>query len=155
MFSEFCVMSSSTKTATKIYKQRRLKPYQGNGKTTFNIQNKPGVYLIYRGEDIVYIGFSGTNLYKTLYRHFQKWNDPTQIRVTYRNLNDITVRVVYTATKQHAFKLEKALINKYKPKDNPTQYTSYEPSAGDIVKLDEYLNENTKPIAIYEGDLPF
>lgn len=138
-----------------IYKQRRLKPYRADGKTTFNLQNKAGVYLIYRGDEIVYIGFSGTNLYKTMYRHFQKWNDKTQIRVVYNDLSDITVRVVYCISKSHASRLEKALINKYKPKDNPLQYTSYEPTKGDKVKLDEYLNQDVKPIANFEGDIPF
>lgn len=139
----------------KIYKQRRVKPYQANGKTTFNLRNRTGCYMIYRGDVLLYIGYSGTDLYKTLYRHFQKWNDKTQVRVTYSNLKDITVRVIYTTTKNHAQRLEKALINKYKPKDNPQKYEAYEPTKGDTVKLDEYLNADAKPIAIYEGDIPF
>ena len=139
-----------------IFKQRRLKPYHANGKTTFNVQNKPGVYLIYVDDKIDYVGYSGTNLYKTLYRHFQKWNDPNQTRVTYnKNRNDITVRVVYTVTPNHAFKLEKALINKYKPKSNPSQYLDYTPTKGDLNKLDEYLNSECKPLAYFEGDIPF
>lgn len=154
MFTDFCIMSN---TPNKIYKQRRCKPYQANGKTTFNLRNKPGVYIIYRGEEIVYIGFSGSDIYKTLYRHFQSWNDPNQIRVTYRNLRDITVRVVYTITKNHAFRLEKTLINKYKPKDNPTQYNDFEPTKTDIIKLDDYLNANTKPLIVHGSDyeVPF
>lgn len=60
-----------------IYKQRRSKPYRENGKTTFNIQNRPGVYMIYKDDVLKYIGYGGKNVYKTLYRHFQKWNDKT------------------------------------------------------------------------------
>lgn len=140
-----------------IFKQRRVKPYQANGKTTFNLQGLPGVYLIYVNDLIDYIGYSGTNLYKTLYRHFQRWNDKSQIRVTYskQQLKNVTVRVVYTRTAAHAFKLEKALINKYKPAANPTQYESYEPTKGDIAKLDEYLASQTNPIAEFYGDVPF
>jgi excinuclease UvrABC nuclease subunit len=141
---------------SKIYKQRRCKPYQANGKTTFNVQNKPGVYMIYKDEEIVYIGFSGTNLYKTMYRHFQKWEDSNQIRVTYSNLKNITVRVVYTISKQHAFKLEKALIKKYKPKDNPSLYNDYEPTTADLAKVTEYLSADTKPIITHSEDFnPF
>lgn len=139
-----------------IVKQRRVKPYHADGKTTFNLQGLPGVYLIYVGDVIDYIGYSGTNLYKTLYRHFQKWNDKTQIRVTYpKNQSNITVRVVYTKSANHAAHLEKSLINKYKPKSNPTQYLDYEPTKGDLVKLDEYLQTQTTPIVIFSGDIPF
>lgn len=140
----------------KIFKQRRVKPYQANGRTTFNLQGLPGVYLIYVNDVIDYIGFSGTSVYKALYRHFQKWNDKSQVRVTYnKKQSNITVRVVYTRTKQYAFKLEKALINKYHPKSNPSQYETYEPTNGDIEKLDEYLASQTNPIAEFYGDIPF
>lgn len=122
----------------KIHKQRRLKPYNSKGKTTFSVQNTPGVYIIYQGKKLVYIGYSGTNLYKTMYRHFQSWNDKTQVRITYPDLSNITVRVVYTISANHAARLEKALISKYKPKDNPQKYESYTTTKGDKDKLDEY-----------------
>lgn len=138
-----------------ILKQRRLKPYQYNGKTTFNLRGKSGVYLIYKGNTIVYIGYSGTDIYKTLYRHFQKWTDKNQKRVTYQDLKNITVRVVYTATKNHAFRLEKSLIVKYKPADNPTQYEEFTPTKADVKKVNEYFDQNTSPIVHFEGDLPF
>lgn len=139
-----------------IFKQRRVKPYQANGRTTFNLQGLPGVYLIYVDDTVDYIGYSGKNLYKTLYRHFQSWNDPSQIRIVYtKQQKNITVRVVYTKTAAHAYRLEKALINKYSPKSNPTQYESYEPTRGDVAKLDEYLQSQTNPIAEFYGDIPF
>lgn len=139
----------------QIYKQRRSKPYNSKGKTNFNIQNRPGIYIIYDGEKIVYIGYSGTNLYKTMYRHFQKWNDRTQTRVTYRNLKDITVRVVYTTNANQAAKLEKALIVKYKPTDNPMQYETHELTNNDKIKITSFINEPIKDIVRYEKDLPF
>jgi excinuclease UvrABC nuclease subunit len=99
-----------------------------NGRA-FYTAKQPGVYLIYKNQKLVYVGFSSYNVYKTLYRHFQQWNDPMQIRVVYsKNDSSIKVRVIYT-TAIRARKLEKALIIKYRPKDNPD-------------KLDSYLNNN-------------
>jgi len=142
-------------TPKTIYKQRRSKPYLSNGKTTFNIQKRPGVYMIYKGEKPVYIGYSGTNLYKTLYRHFQSWNDRTQTRVVYRDLSDITVRVVYTHTGNQAAKLEKALIVKLKPRDNPNKYEQYTLTFKDKQNVTEFINLPARDIVRYDGDLPF
>lgn len=140
----------------KIYKQRRTRPYFANGKTAFNIQNRPGVYLIYRGETIVYIGFSGSNLYKAMYRHFQQWRDSQQVRITYdRNDPKITVRVVYTMNGHQAAKLERALIVKYSPKDNPQKYIEHQLTNADEQKLDQYRDTECSTIARYEGDIPF
>ena len=57
---------------------------------------------------------------KTLYRHFQNWNDREQDRYTY-NKNGYKVKI-YQATKNTAPKLEKFLIDRYKPKDNKLKY---------------------------------
>ena len=139
----------------KIYKQRRTAPYHANGKTKFNIQNRSGVYMIYKNDELRYIGFSGTNLYKTLYLHFQSWEDKNQIRVTYKRLSGITVRVIYTNTSAQAMNLERALIVKLKPKDNPNKYEEYVLKPADNEKLNEYYKATTKAIAQYEGDVPF
>lgn len=96
-------------------------PYT-NGKPTFKKRRQPGCYLIFKHGELRYVGYSGADLYKALYRHFQTWNDSTQVRVQYTNLAGITVRVIYTNTKQQASRLEKALIIKLKPTDNPQQY---------------------------------
>lgn len=78
-------------------------------KTTFSGNKKSaGVYFIKENGVIVYIGFSGTCLYSTLYRHFQQWIDnrnkyqiinssPPYPRVTYyHTLNERDYSVYYT-----------------------------------------------------------
>jgi hypothetical protein len=67
----------------------------------------------------------GGDVYKPLYRHFQAWNDPTQVRVTYPK-SGYLVRVIYTRTRAQAERLERALVLKYKPKDNPYKFEQYE-----------------------------
>jgi excinuclease UvrABC nuclease subunit len=107
--------------ATK--KSKWLKPYTGN-KTTFGktIRNKPGVYLIKsnRTGNTIYVGYSGTNVYKTMYRHFQTWNDPQQVRKVY-SPDNYTARVILTTGKR-AGELEKYLIEKIRPRDNKNKY---------------------------------
>ena len=102
-------------------KSKWLAPYTKNNKTIFSKRNVPGVYLIKRRSsgEILYVGFSGTNLYKTMYRHFQYWNHPSQPVVTYygQDRYEFLVRVIYCTPKQAA-SLETMLIIKYKPTDN-------------------------------------
>ncbi len=102
-------------------------PYTGNQTNFRYTAGKSGVYLIYRDSKPAYIGMSKTNVYRTMYRHFQSWDDPLQKRVTYsKRSKSITVRVVL-CTPLQAHNLEKALIKKYKPKDNPNKYLSFVP----------------------------
>jgi len=107
----------------KIFKF--LPPYKKDGKTNFpQTVNRTGIYVIKENGKIVYVGFSGYNLYKTMYRHFQSWHHKTQDVVSYKSLmsrNEYTVRVVYCTTKQAAA-LEKALIKKHRPRDNEMKY---------------------------------
>ena len=102
-----------------------LPPYKKDGKTNFpETMNRTGVYLIKENGKIVYVGFSGYNLYKTMYRHFQRWRHKTQEVVSYRDdmkSKDYTVRIVFCTTKQAAA-LEKALIKKHRPRDNEMKY---------------------------------
>ncbi len=139
----------------RIHKQRRLKPYHADGKTTFNIQNKPGVYIIYKNDQIRYIGFSGTNLYKTLYRHFQSWDDRSQIRVTFPDQTGVTVRVVYTPNAYQAQKLERALILKHKPIDNPNKYEQYTLTDNDRERIYEYNNAPVECLVCTHEEYPF
>ena len=83
-----------------------------------------GAYLIYHipSQQIVYVGKSHTQLYKTVYRHFQKWvrpkNNPGDFGYkTFRNANTYGIRV-FTCTPKQADRLELYWINKYKPKYN-------------------------------------
>ncbi len=105
-------------------KTKLLAPYTDNGNTRFPLRNKSGVYMIYQNGTLVYVGYSTTDVYKTMYRHFQYWNDNKQVRVIYPNSNTIKVRLIY-CTPLQADKLEKALILKYKPRDNPNKYEQY------------------------------
>ena len=96
-------------------------PYHGKGKTNLTyFQGKSGVYLIKeRGSrQFLYIGYSGSDLYKTITRHFQSWSDRNQIRVTYKQTDDLVIRVILT-TPSRAAKLERYLIIQYQPTDNP------------------------------------
>lgn len=83
-------------------------------------KNKSGVYIIKENGIIRYIGYSYTNnLYKTISRHFQEWNAKQTVisyagdKVRYR----YTIRVVFTSPTK-AKKLERALLLKYRPRDN-------------------------------------
>ena len=99
----------------------RFKPYT-NGKPTFKTRGRPGVYKIYKNNVLRYVGYSGSDVYKAMYRHFQSWNDKNQVRTTYNYLEGIEIEVTLTSTKLQASRLEKALIINEKPTDNPAQY---------------------------------
>lgn len=90
-----------------------------------------GVYVIYEDKKIVYVGFSRTDVKKTLYRHFQKWNDKRHPenkrmqrieRVTYMSKyfinQDYKIKVIFCKTPENAEDLESALITKLQPRDN-------------------------------------
>jgi len=125
----FTVSSSRTGVGS-IRKTRFIQAYSSAGQVNKALGLKTsggaGVYLIKDRGQLAYIGYSGTNLYKTFTRHFQSWDDPQQQRVTYPQAAHITARIVYTRTAQQAAALERALILKYRPKDNPNKLTSYE-----------------------------
>lgn len=63
--------------------------------------------------------------------------------------------MVYTATGSQASKLEKALIVKYQPADNPNKYNQYVLKLSDEKKVTEFINEPANDIARYDGDIPF
>ena len=90
-------------------------------------QGKTGVYLIRKNGVIIYIG-AGRNVYKTMLRHFEKHKgecfegdadkcNKKRYFDDYEQSN-YEVRVILTNTPKQAFKLESALINKYRPVDN-------------------------------------
>jgi Uri superfamily endonuclease len=83
-------------------------------------KNKSGVYFIKENGRLVYIGHSGYNLYKTITRHFQQW-DQRQYRVTYiPGAAKYQVKAILTSPAE-APTLEEKLINQYKPRDNKNQ----------------------------------
>lgn len=137
---------------------RAIPPYKSNNKT--NLQfcvKKSGVYIIYKNGVARYIGYSETNLYATILHHFTQWRDKRQVRVTYVDQlkhNDFTVRVVL-CTPARARKLEKALIVKYKPKDNPDKLRGYELSKGELQAQEQFETTRVSDIkGLYEYD-PF
>lgn len=124
---------------------------------SFPKRNKAGVYIIYKSHKAVYVGFSRTDVYKALYRHFQKWNDPRQVRVTYSGSNEhIKVRVIYCNTSINADRLEKALIIKLKPVDNPQKYwLTNVLDEKEKEMYNDYLLEDVQKVFVHEIDNPF
>lgn len=141
-----------------MYKQRKAKPYYIDAnnvkKTTFNVRGVAGVYMIYKNGSLRYVGYSGNNLYRTLYRHFQDWSKSKQQRVVY-DPDKVQVRVIYCKRQVQAYKLETALILKYSPPDNPKKYEEYEPDESELKVLAEYNDETAQPIVQFKGDIPF
>lgn len=138
-------------------------PYVRPRKTAFlNSRRQSGVYLICENGVLVYVGYAGECLYRTLYRHFQNWTDknyrgdkvaPPSYRVSYRRLMDVnsyTVRLIYCSAKR-AFRLEKMLILKYKPRDNFQKYGKYQLDAWDS----RVANEFEVAVQVNEVENPF
>lgn len=121
---------------------RLLAPYDEEGNTAFPARNLPGVYLIYKeGKPtpfgkapnvLRYVGYGSRDVYKALYRHFQIWNDRQSEagergpRTVYRVRAGVKVRVIYCNTAAQARELERALILKHQPQDNPDKLELYE-----------------------------
>ena len=124
--------------------KNRLTPPYNKGKTTFKKRNVAGVYLIYIDSVLMYVGYSGNNLYRTMYRHFQRWSHPRQQVFTYDPAK-AKVRVIYTNTPQQAYNLEKALIVKLKPKDN-TNGTQLDLTPAENKVYYNYIDEDIKPV---------
>ena len=109
-------------------KTRWKEPYKNDGRTNFPDRERPGVYLIKEKASgkIVYVGYSGNNLYRTMYRHFQQWTHSDQPVITYANKGpgNYLCRVIYCTPKQ-AVTLEELLILKHEPSDNPQKLDFY------------------------------
>lgn len=81
-------------------------------------KKRSGMYEIYKGSELVYIGFSGVDLYKTIQRHFQAWEDEEQRRYT---VNPLNVRVVvYAIPPREAAIREAQQILEQNPEGNKT-----------------------------------
>lgn len=109
-----------------MQKSRFRKPFNSKGERIITgIKEKAGVYIIKNSkQQIVYVGYSGYDLFKTMYRHFYSWKDETQKRATFDKRRAYTVRIVITTPKK-AYDLEKALIQKYKPTKNHYKYKGF------------------------------
>lgn len=130
-------------------KTKFLTPYERSGKTTFRkTVNRSGVYLIKENGILVYVGMSAKNLYKTLYRHFEKWNHGSQQVTTYAgrlSRNRYTVRVV-SCTAAQAARLERALIVRHNPRDNENKYAQYSLTLTDEKALTNYFETQIETV---------
>ena len=93
-----------------------IKPYNGE-KTTLKEISPIGVYLIRKGKEIVYVGYSFSHVKKTLYRHFQSWKDKTQNRATFPK-EGYEIKVSFCTSEAQARIIELRLIQKHEPKEN-------------------------------------
>lgn len=108
-----------------LYTSKWFKPYKDKKTQLPNkYYDKSGVYIIKSKTDgkIKYVGHSTTGLKKTLYRHFQSWNDSQQDRQVYDKSKYLIK--IYRTSKTVAPRLEKYLIDKYKPVHNKMKYPS-------------------------------
>lgn len=150
----------------KVYKQ--LPKGGKSGKTNLFIFNKKrGVYIIKERinktgqEKIVYIGSSyekeingkksKADLYKTIIRHFQDWEEHPERNTgglsfkKYLNSRTYYVRVILCNTVKRAENLEKNLIQKYGKRGaaklkNQVTYKEYEPTQKELDDLEFFEN---------------
>lgn len=101
-----------------------------DGKTNLYFLNKKkGLYSVFENGKLVYIGSSTSNLYKTIMRHFNYWQDseqPKRISYKHRMLEGVKYEIevaVYPESKVNdIFLMEKNLISLKKPRDNKNDY---------------------------------
>jgi hypothetical protein len=114
---------------------------------------------------LVYIGYSGTDVKKTMYRHFQKWIDKRHPenkrvqrieRVSYFDKDfkntDFKCKVIFCKNATEALNLESALIGKLKPRDNNAKLGFDEEVQ---FYLKKYKEADEIPAAQSFDDLPF
>lgn len=123
--------------------------YRINGHRVAQVPRKqfyghPGVYLIRENGVLVYVGMSRTNVYRTLYRHFQQWNDGRGYdRIIYDPEQfNYQVSVIVTSP-DDAHPLEMKLIKEHYPRDNKFKYDNYTTWTDDI------------PVEVEEEEIPF
>jgi len=97
----------------------------GKRKANISTEKKAGAYVIRskKTKEVIYIGFSGSDLYKTILRHFETWNDKHQQRYVYQP-GSYDIMIIYAPAKDAAL-LEKKLINQLEPRDNRQKYIDY------------------------------
>lgn len=125
----------------------------GKQKTFFSERFTSGVYIVYEGKKIVFVGFIGSNLYRKMYRHFQSCASSRQYRAIF-NKNKHKVRVIY-CTPQQSWDLEKALIMKHKPNFNDNSYEMFEPYKKELKFYQEYWETQISLITEYKNETPF
>lgn len=130
-----------------LFSSKWFKPYKGKRTTLPNrYYSKPGVYLIKSRQTgkIMYVGHSTTSLKRTLYRHFQQWNDRQQDRYVY-DKHRYMVKI-YRTTARIAPRLEKALIQKLSPPHNKNKYPSLFDKLPDLNYSDFFKSYTTEEV---------
>lgn len=115
-------------------------------------KGRSGVYKIFRNKKLVYIGHSTYDLYKTVTRHFQKW-DKKQYRVTYyKEKYSQKFQVQFgLCDAKWAVRLERALIKKNKPKDNEDMMQEQKIDKWDQMIYDEWTTVPAMTKAEYDA----
>lgn len=116
-------------------------------------KDSSGVYFIRskRTGAVVYVGSSGGSLYKTIYRHFQEWNDTNtrgkQFDRTTYSKTGYEICILITKTGAQALRLEKYFIQKLKPAGNPIKYEQLQLSFSDKQQIEkEYKGADFLPV---------
>lgn len=126
-----------------------------SGKTNISpYTGKAGIYFIIeqtitngkvKDEEVVYVGMSSYDLYKTVTRHFQTWNDRDQRnRISYKSriakgTHNYQVGILQTSPTT-AKLAEKELILLFAPRDNKEKLAFFE-QASDLQVLEMFLKE--------------
>ena len=111
-------MTNEPYILNSLVRHKKAPPYKfhqrGRDSTQFNLKFVSGVYLIYEKGKVVYIGASDFNLYKSLYRHFEQWNDNRGWKHLTFDKDKVLVEVIY-CNPENSRLLADELILKYKP----------------------------------------
>lgn len=142
----------------KIKFTKKVPAYTGAAATLK--QTGCGCYIIYKDNKPCYVGMSRTDLKKTLYRHFQEWNDRRSDwtrkkesidRITYfgEDRNRFKIAVCWCKTPKLASILEAHLIFTLKPKDNSNKLMGIDNGELAMIKKEIFKQD------IGISDIPF
>lgn len=140
------------KTFKRIPVYKKVPKRGQQGKTNLTLfRGQRGVYKLFEGRKLIYVGSSNSNLYKTILRHFQGWKDNRQpSRISYKsrlNKHRYAVEVTITKNKTETDSLEEMLIAKHQPRDNKdNNYNFYNPKyeRGKFATCFDCYRESTK-----------
>ena len=130
-----------------------FKPYTPEG--NYNLkQTGAGCYIIKKDGKVIYVGLSRIDVKKTMYRHFQQWNDNRTTwaklhftngyeRTTYVNEDraKFSVKIIFTPDGREAGILEQLLIKKLKPRDNQLKILLFTENQFNL--MDNKINDAT------------
>ncbi len=124
---------------------RIYKSIQPNKTNIRHLSKKKGVYNIYfrNSKNPIYVGYSNSDLYKTILRHFEIWEHPTQYVLSFKdeNKNLMNYYLTYSLNESKAINKEREekRIFKYKPTKNKNQKYKTKNTSNDITAEVNYL----------------